>query len=136
MTNQTGTDLGQTVAILHRHHIDVQARIRQREYPLWGYFDTLKAMLGEFHSAGYRDAVIAIAHSGQHLTHESGAYVRMHPVVVHDGAVYDPLFRGREAIPVEAYLGRAFPDDHDEARLWGKTMSGDYRRDLLQKEAV
>ena len=129
-------DLEQTVAILHRHHVDVQARIQAGEYPLKGYVDTLKAMLAEFHEAGYRDAAIAVAHSGHPLTHESGVYVRLHPVVVCDGAVYDPLFRGREALPADAYLQRVFPHDHDEARLWGQTTKGDYRRNLLEREAA
>jgi hypothetical protein len=133
MTNST--DLGKTVAILHRHHIDVQARIEQRQYPLEGYIDILKAMLEAFHDAGYNDAAIAFAHSGHPLTHESGAYVRLHPVVVHDGAVYDPLLRSREPLAVATYLQRAFPDDHAQTRLWGETTKGDYRTDLLKEAA-
>ncbi len=129
------TDLGKTVAILHSHHVDVQARLEQRQYPLDGYLDNVQKMLGEFHKAGYRDAAIAVAHSGHPLTHESGAYVRIHRVVVHDGAVYDPLFRGNEPLPIDTYLKRVFPDDHAETRLWGKTTRGDYRTNLLEKAA-
>lgn len=124
-------DLETTVGILHQFHVQAE-----RTCPVRGYTETVKQMLDAFHKKGYEDAELAYAAANrvpfgyrrepvhQPITHESGAYLQHHAVVLWRGNVYDPLYTRREPIPLDRYAEHVFSEDN--VRLWKETSPDNY----------
>lgn len=128
--------LEKTVGILHAFFVDVQATLREGKNPLQKYRERIMNMLLDFQYNGCSDAeVLAVTssateplpHKGRDtepLTHESGAYLRVHYVIQSGGMIFDPLYIGKEPLPLEQYAKRVFAGS--DVCLWRETTQDNY----------
>ena len=89
---------------------------------------SLKTTLKNF---GEPIILIATSDTFPYFSHESGSLFNYHHVVLLQGLVYDPNYTGGVPIPLQDYVGIAYPDQ-DDVILWRKGVTDRFSLDYYQ----